>query len=1847
MSDKAGTHPEKEDLTAYGLGKLPPDAAAKIELHLDECPSCCDTMLELQDDTFLALVKKSPPAVSGETDSDGTSPREASHSVFQPTVLESDNGTTSFTLAGEDVELPRELQEHNRYRVLEHIGHGGMGDVYKAEHMVMNRPVALKVIKPELVQNKSAIQRFHREVQAAARLHHGNIVTAHDAERAGNSHFLVMEFVDGVNLDEVLKERGPLPVDEACDVIRQTAQGLEHAHTLGMVHRDIKPHNLMLTESGNVKILDFGLASFASHAATEEAESDQDIEVTPAPTAEVLHQLTQMGTMMGTPDYIAPEQAKDARTADIRADIYSLGCTFYTLLTGKPPFKGDSVAEKLSAHAQEDPEPLSHFRDDVPTEVETILQKMMAKDPAVRYQTPAKVAEMLRAFSNPRATQHETNEGLSWQQRMGFVIGVPSMVCMAITRTSTNLSLPGLAACWLLAVFLLWVLTGWGNRTEKRPSWITAPIQWTRPLFWVGCAFTVFLAGVIYYIQTDYGVVRVEVADESLHVEFAGETITVKDGERKLKIRPGKQKLFVTLGEVEFYTDDFQLGRGDEFRFKAELQSGEIVVQKDGQRFSSKPWALQTDSVAEEWQCLAGRWQAVSAAEFSREIDTGKVAKLGLVVNAEKRTMALQDFGGADTAEAELDPSKSPKQIDISKDREGPKMRGIYKLKGDNLTLCLANGGHPRPTMFTTLSDNGGGAQLFVFRRVTGNPESTLTKEKVKSLVAEAAGIPNVDWAKIAAATEIPTPNFLDSQSLSLILFSLAAHEPQKLASEAPELSRDFHYLTSATTHPAEIAAAIWISRSKGYASFIQPEYVTEATVSITNDSAHGTISFEVADLYRGQVNYVARHREGHWQVDELHLRNSGLSLQRDENGKWKSASVEMIDGGQDVVLEYSLRDGDKILKLDGQELSLREVSDRLKDLIKDYPNLVVRLDAGDGVDWRDSAHAKSFLELNQMVSLSGANAKLPAGFTKVWTRINRLKQIGSALQDYFNTHQSFPPTEHQKQAFGKSGTPYLSWRVHLLPNLGQDELYKQFHLDEPWDSEHNIKLLDQIPDAFQTADETTKTTLLAVVGEGTAYEGQAGLRITDIKDGLSKTAIAVDAGPGKAVPWTKPADLPFDKLDPIRTFGTSDFGDVFLALMADGSVNAIAYDNEPEQLRNLFLRADGNPLDLSKKRPTPLPALTIGSGDPAVDKVLSDALAIYTFEEDTFYREQGRMRVRDISGNGQVASIEDDKSAYAAEGRVGGGLACNRSITGFAPKGLPGSGIKAGDQNIYELPMPKFRLPEPFLVGREEYTVTAWVRDAGKATAPSGKSLRMFFQEGFPKGNNAIHPLAFTFAEQRIQAMCLGELIDPSYKNAQALPAEDIIPKDEWFFLALTLITQDEKSTLRITVNDKTIEQPFAAIPKKPEGGFGLIGGIDGMIDELAFFKRALSEEEIQILRQHGLNNKPLKSGKKPTAPLPSLEKDQVTLIREFQGHTNIVKSVDFSPDGKLIASASGFPRGDNSVRIWDRETGRELDRLDEHFIPVVFATFSPDGKHLLSGDIRGRMILWSLDEKREGWRRRITDWRNNEIMIDHATFTPDGKRVVYLKVNPHAADAAIKKASESPLDKQEQGVLRGLEQQALAQIQRTIEVVDATNGKSVKTIPLKKGEAAMSALAVTPDGTHVAVPMYDGTVRLISLDTEEEIRRYEPPKYESPQTFAFVAAVSADGNKLAAGYGGHKVRVWELKTGKVLADLDTANLSTNHLAFFSDNRRLAASGPVVQTESDAAAACIVDTHTREILASTPAILGDGLAFALAPDEDSILTAGGAYWDATSLKWQGTNDYDLHLWDLFGNVSE
>jgi hypothetical protein len=422
-------HPTPEQLAAFDAGDLPAPDRATVEHHVADCESCCRTLEGLPEDALAALVRCS-------AGTDATAGGELA------TLAEDTAGTGA---------IPAQLRDHPRYEVLQEIGRGGMGVVYRARQKSLDREVALKVIHPALVGRPDAAEQFRREAHAQAHLHHPNIVAVYDADQAGELHFIVMQDVGGENLADRVKQSGPLPVDEACAYVEQAALALQYLHEQGLVHRDIKPSNLLLArpgpelaspgrqpgESARVMIADLGLARLLREQMQASSSSAPPV--------------------LGTPDYLAPEQARDPDGTDIRADIYSLGCTLYFLLAGQPPFPAGTTLRKLVQHQETPPRPITEVRPDVPLALAVLLVRMLAKAPADRPATPREVARELAALRGapplppPRA----------WPRWL-----VPGLTAGVV-----------LAACWLFA----W--QGWcGSRApevgpEPRPEPPVATVQ--------------------------------------------------------------------------------------------------------------------------------------------------------------------------------------------------------------------------------------------------------------------------------------------------------------------------------------------------------------------------------------------------------------------------------------------------------------------------------------------------------------------------------------------------------------------------------------------------------------------------------------------------------------------------------------------------------------------------------------------------------------------------------------------------------------------------------------------------------------------------------------------------------------------------------------------------------------------------------------------------------------------------------------------------------------------------------------------------------------------------------------------------------------------------------------------------------------------------------------------------------------------------------------------------------------------------------------------------------------------------------------------------------------------------
>ncbi len=692
MNPAAGSHPDKERLTAFGLGKLNADESVWIEEHLNDCDDCNATLVNLNDDTFTGAVRSladSPAAraafaASIDTEPDFQCGADAPRGGQTDGVHAGDNGNTAATIllsSGGPMEpgvLPDELTEHPRYRIVKLIGRGGMGDVYRAEHRLMNRSVALKLINSRLIRNPQAVERFRREVQAAAQLTHPNIVTAFDAEQAGNLHFLAMEFVDGTDLATVVKDNGPLSVPTACNYICQAAAGLQHAHEKGMVHRDIKPHNLMVTESGAVKILDFGLAGFATGAVIggddtsgnnisaewqsgsgDRSESAQGAE---SRLNKVAAHLTSAGSVMGTPDYIAPEQARDAHSADIRADIYSLGCTLHYLLTGKPPFETGSVVEKLKAHVEKSPPSLGELRDDILPELEAVASRMLAKDPADRFQSPRAVANALSAL-----IQDTQSSG----------------------RKSGSKSLSRLFRWMLIPVLLL--------------------------------------SGIIIYMATDTGLVEIDATG----LDATGaRVVLLKDGEEYASFDVSATQTTQTVHagkyEVQLRGTSNDVKMNVRSKRRGASEPGEpnhpdralVVLYRGGglliRVFQDEKHSL---TAAGDLDRIQGEWIAESGQLGGQPTPLNKIG-IQRAVFAGNQLHVEMPGSLTGNGFVSLNETTNPRQLFLQVRGENKGMRAIYRLEDDELIVCMdQNPAGELPTEFAAPA--GTTIDLIVLRRVT------------------------------------------------------------------------------------------------------------------------------------------------------------------------------------------------------------------------------------------------------------------------------------------------------------------------------------------------------------------------------------------------------------------------------------------------------------------------------------------------------------------------------------------------------------------------------------------------------------------------------------------------------------------------------------------------------------------------------------------------------------------------------------------------------------------------------------------------------------------------------------------------------------------------------------------------------------------------------------------------------------------------------------------------------------------------------------------------------------------------------------------------------------------------
>lgn len=631
----------RERIAACYLGTLPAEAFEEAAQHLEGCPLCQARAESVGDVSDSLLLELRAPADHYEFESETELERALTairtmHTTFLPPA---DGEEACEEGASWHVSNAPPASSIRDYELLERIGRGSMGTVYRARHAKLKRIVALKILPEERISSAASLRRFEREMEAVGKLKHPNIVHAYDAGEESGKRYLVMEYVDGVDLARLCKNRSPLPIAEACEVIRQAALGLQHAHEHALVHRDIKPSNLLLSFEGEVKVLDLGLALLGDEfvasddASTDKADATQGEGATdqPATGRSVPDDVT--GTqLVGTYDYMAPEQARDAHAVDIRADTYSLGCTLYRLLAGRAPFESseyDTPAKKLAAHAGILPPRLQDLAE-APEGLASIVDRMLAKDPADRFATPAEIAAALEPWAKG-------------SDLAGLVGGFHG---------------------------------GGGPGKEAAVAGRQSPPRRVRRLVLAaGGAMASLLLGILVIVSTGKGTVRLEFADveaaRQCTISIDGDVIRLATLGEPIGLRPGKHVLCVRHGDLEIETRQFTVRRWGTQVLRLAISDAQVAQPQSAQVHAEQGRAHYYQGAFSD--AIADYGEAIRLAPKIAEYFVGRGDAYAASAQPER---AIADFSQA----IELDPTNVDARVS----------RGLaFRLLGDRYKASL------------------------------------------------------------------------------------------------------------------------------------------------------------------------------------------------------------------------------------------------------------------------------------------------------------------------------------------------------------------------------------------------------------------------------------------------------------------------------------------------------------------------------------------------------------------------------------------------------------------------------------------------------------------------------------------------------------------------------------------------------------------------------------------------------------------------------------------------------------------------------------------------------------------------------------------------------------------------------------------------------------------------------------------------------------------------------------------------------------------------------------------------------------------------------------------------------
>ncbi|KAA5544515.1 protein kinase [Roseiconus nitratireducens] len=1035
--------PSADQLKAFTLGCLSEEDSDVLFQHLRDCERC-KAELETVDseDSFVHGLRQHDdhPGLTDEPDC-----RMAMAKALAA-LADAGEGLAD----SEEDDLPSSIGE---YDLVRRIGRGGMGCVYLARHTKLGREVALKVLGGHRLADRRMRDRFDVEMRAVGRLSHPNIVTAHDAREIDGTAVLVTEYIDGLDLGQLVTRIGPLPIADACEITRVVATALQYTSDQGFVHRDVKPSNVMLSRQGDVKLLDLGLARFQFASAGEP-------------------EITGTGQTLGTADYIAPEQVVDGRSVDCRSDLYSLGCTLFKLLTGVAPFADPdhpTVFSKLNAHVSSPPPSLAERLPEAPKPLVKLVDSMLAKDPQGRPQSPGEVAEALVRFSRGADLVALIDRAVK-MDRPAEQVAASSVSPRLQPWHRRRVPIAAAIGAGMLGLLAGLAMGLWIKITYPDGTTVKLPASGAH----------------VEMVQDD-----APIADQSgkeTAVERAAATPAGAPSADKL---PDANDSDGILGALSFaiIADPFNTDtKAAEAALREALKASDGFDQMVGKP-SNTPRVVETPH---------GTWVPLASSVLLSEAVSVDVdgQPYGLIKNPARDGVTWPEIKGQI-----LRYQDQYQGIELKfTPPVGEKLR---RLTSDHLnqTLAIIADGKilAAPRILSAVAASV---------QITGDfthEERARLREGLSAGLVEGAVRPPLSGSSLESMQDA-------AQARARRLATVRRLQGMWLPD--PKLNRDTH---------DRLTSVIVIEKDQFF--LINP--------MLTPPNNFATGDYQVRDLGEDRFELELKHAERGTAVFDATWDDQGLHLTYEveesvfpglQQNAWAGRGIPGRPQVWHLTKSNAIFAGElsEALNVKGAEHSPERIALALIDQFK--------------------RGGESSLPGKQTMTQSLIDVSLSMG---------RLKQIGLAFHNFYRAHRFLPASKNlPKTASEKTGKKYpYSWRVALLPYLDQGELWGSYRFDQPWDSEHNSKLIEQMPDVYRSpraepGERAGHTHFLGFASDVGALGKAGGRSFIELTDGTSKTVLLIESP--SSVPWTKPEDL-----DAMVT----DLYQPTLYLMADGSV--------------------------------------------------------------------------------------------------------------------------------------------------------------------------------------------------------------------------------------------------------------------------------------------------------------------------------------------------------------------------------------------------------------------------------------------------------------------------------------------------------------------------------------------------------------------------------------------------------------------------------------------------------------------------------------------------------------------